>query len=243
MVGERLLQAFLRRYAEAQTEAVAPFLVGGTVLDLGAGEGYVGRALRERTGCWTCSVDVGSFRRAAGPYVTYDGSRLPFADATFDTTLILLTLHHCAEPESVLDEALRVTRTRLVVVESVYRNRRERFWLDLLDGWLNRYRHDGKMNVPFAFRRPEEWRQVFASRGLRTVGTRRLGAWWERLFHHPLLFALEKVGPGCIFIDRPADPAVDSAQNLDRRERAWYGGDGHRVHVGGAAAGRGCDRP
>jgi len=193
-----MIQAFLRRYAKAQADAVAPFLGGRTVLDLGAGEGYLAGPLRERTSAWLCSVDVGLFRRAAGPYVAYDGHRLPFGDAAFDTTLILLTLHHCAEPEAVLDEALRVTRRRLIVVESVYRNRLERFWLDRLDRRLNGYRHDGKMKVPFTFKRPEEWRALFESRGLQVVRAQLLGSWWERLVHHPLLFVLDKGGPAAI---------------------------------------------
>lgn len=245
MVGERLFQAFLRRYARAEALAVEPFLVGRRLLDLGAGEGYVARALSERTGVWTCSVDVGPFRRAAGPYVTYDGTRLPFADATFDTTLILLALHHCAEPESVLVEALRVTRQRLIVMESVYRNRLERFWLDLLDGWLNGYRHDGGMNVPFAFKRPAEWQQLFESRGLRVLETHWPGSWWERLVHHPLLFVLEKDGPARNSLDRSLDVTVDSARDLNREDWVRDGGDGGRgrAEVGGAAAGRGRGRP
>ena len=243
MVGERLVQVFLRRYARAEALAVEPFLVGRRLLDLGAGEGYVARALWERTGVWTCSVDVGSFRRAAEPYVTYDGTRLPFADATFDTTLILLALHHCAEPESVLDEALRVTRQRLIVMESVYRNRLERFWLDLLDGWVNGYRHDGGMNVPFAFKRPAEWQELFESRGLRVVETHWLGSWWERLVHHPLLFVLEKNGPGRISLDSLLDVVVDSAQNLDRWDCVRDDEDGGGAEAGGAPAGRGRGRP
>ncbi|MCI0407982.1 MAG: class I SAM-dependent methyltransferase, partial [Acidobacteria bacterium] len=111
---------------------MVPFLVGRRLLDLGAGEGYVSAALHGWTGAWVCSVDVGPFRRTAGPYVTYDGTRLPFRDTAFDTTLILLSLHHCREPEVVLDEALRVTGGRLIVIESVYRNQLERFWLDFL---------------------------------------------------------------------------------------------------------------
>ena len=63
---------------------MAPFVVGSRVLDLGGGEGYVAPSLvRVRDG-WACSCDVGSFRRAPGAYVVYDGARLPFRDRAFD---------------------------------------------------------------------------------------------------------------------------------------------------------------
>jgi SAM-dependent methyltransferase len=189
----RFLQASLRRYADSEAEAVAPFLGGGRLLDLGAGEGYVTAALRRRTGVWTCAVDIGCYRRVPVPYLIYDGARLPFGDATFDTTLISLALHHCADPEGVLDEAMRVTRFRLIILESVYRNRWERFCLERLDGWLNRYRHGGKMHLPLAFKRPEEWQRMFDARALQTVDRRWLGPRWERLVHQPLLWVLEKV--------------------------------------------------
>jgi SAM-dependent methyltransferase len=188
----RLLDRVLRRYAEAEASAVAPLVHGRRVLDLGGAEGYVAAALRRRTGAWVCAVDVGPFRRAAGPYVRYDGERLPFPAGAFDTTLLLLTLHHCADPEAVLDEAVRVTRHRLVVIESVYRSSRDRFWLELLDGRVNRHRHGGAMPAPLAFRPPAGWEALFASRGLRVGERRWLGAWWERLVHHPLLFVLDR---------------------------------------------------
>lgn len=188
----RLLLAFLRRYARMEAAAVAPFLAGDRILDLGAGEGYVAEALRQRAGVRLCSVDVGAFRRASGPYVVYDGARLPFGDGAFDTTLILLALHHCARPEAVLDEALRVTRRRLIVMESTYRNRRQRFWLTFLDGRLNAHRHGGRMLPPLSCRPPEGWEALFAGRGLWPAASRWLGPWWERLVHHPILFVLDK---------------------------------------------------
>ncbi|HET7875916.1 MAG TPA: class I SAM-dependent methyltransferase [Methylomirabilota bacterium] len=77
-----LAQALLRHYARAEAAAVAPFVAGRTVLDLGAGEGYVGPEVAALTGARVCSVDVGAFRRAPGAYVIYDGARLPFADRT-----------------------------------------------------------------------------------------------------------------------------------------------------------------
>lgn len=188
----RLLQIFLRRYARGEARTLVPHVSGRSLLDLGAGEGWVAEALRALTPVWTCSVDVGPFQLAREPYVLYDGARLPFRDGTFDTTLISLALHHCEAPEAVLDEAVRVTRSRLLVVESVYRNSPERFWLDVLDGRLNGYRHGGAMNVPLAFRRPEEWRALFESRGLRLITLQWLGSRIERLIHHPLLFVMNK---------------------------------------------------
>src|SRR4249920_3526315 len=114
-----MLQAFLRWYARGEAAAVAPFVVGLRVLDLGGGEGHVAPSLTALRGGWACSCDVGPFRQTPGAYVVYDGADLPFADRAFDTTLLLLALHHCDAPERVLGEALRVTRHRLLVVESV----------------------------------------------------------------------------------------------------------------------------
>ena len=188
----QLLQALLRRYADSEAEAIAPFLVGKHLLDLGAGEGYVTAALQRLTDLWVCAVDIGPYQRITAPYLIYDGTRLPFHDASFDTTLISLALHHCADPEAVLDEALRVTATRLIILESVYRNRIERFCLERLDDWLSRYRHGGEMHPALAFKRVDEWQRIFTARSLEIVDWRWLGSRWERLVHQPVLFVLEK---------------------------------------------------
>jgi SAM-dependent methyltransferase len=183
------VDALLRRYAAGEATDVLPFVVGPRILDLGAGEGWVTERL-SRAGFTTCGADVGAFAHTRVPYVIYDGTRLPFGDAAFETTLLLLTLHHCDEPEAVLDEALRVTRRRLIVSESVVRNRLDRFWLDALDGRFNRLRHGGRMPTPLGFRRAEEWQALFDSRGLHPIATRWLGGRLERLIHHPRLFVL-----------------------------------------------------
>jgi SAM-dependent methyltransferase len=190
-----VVQAFLRRYARRQVADVLPHVLGRRVLDLGAGEAYVTAGLLADRGGWACAVDVGPFARARVPYAVYDGARLPFADGTFDTTLLLLVLHHCDRPEAVLDEAVRVTHRRLIVTESVARTPRDRVWLDLLDGRLNRLRHGGRMNAPLAFRDPAAWAALFASRGLRLGASRWLGSRWERLVHHPLLLVVDLPPP------------------------------------------------
>lgn len=181
----------LGRYARVIAATIRPFIVGERVLDLGAGEGYVGDALRGGGVGWVCGVDVGGFRRGRCPYIVYDGVRLPFGAGAFDTTLLLLTLHHCAEPARVLAEATRVTRHRVIVTESVARNRLDRFWLDLLDGRLNRYRHQGAMSPARHFKSAPQWSALFQAQQLRLAHQQWLGSRWERLVHHPLLVVLD----------------------------------------------------
>jgi hypothetical protein len=72
----------------------------------------------------------------------------------------------------------------------VHRNRRDLFWLRLLDARLNRFRHDGGMPPPTHFRPPRDWATLFASRDLRPAAIRWLGSPLERLVHHPVLWAL-----------------------------------------------------
>jgi SAM-dependent methyltransferase len=215
----RLLEAFLRRYAAGQARDVAPWILG-RVLDLGAGEGFVTGALG--TGV---AVDVGLFRRIAVPYVVYDGAALPFGEATFDTTLLLLTLHHCDAAEAVLDEAVRVTRHRLIVTESVPRTRLDLIWLRALDGRFNRLRHGGRMAAPLAFRTDAGWAALFAARGLRPIATAWLGSRAERLIHHPRLYVLNL-------------PAAEKGPDARRRPKAAR--EAYSLYVERAA--EGCQR-
>jgi SAM-dependent methyltransferase len=59
--------------------------------------------------------------RANVAFVEGDAAELPFADAEFDLSGTLRTLHHAARPERILAEMTRVTRPggRLLVVDQV----------------------------------------------------------------------------------------------------------------------------
>jgi demethylmenaquinone methyltransferase/2-methoxy-6-polyprenyl-1,4-benzoquinol methylase len=64
-------------------------------------------------------LQVGKQARPALPFVAGDGTRLPFADATFDAVTISFGLRNIVDPSAGLREMLRVTRPggRLVVCE------------------------------------------------------------------------------------------------------------------------------
>ncbi len=191
------LQALQRLRARRKYRFIRSFLPRRTapldVLDLGAGEGYVGEAVARALDARVTLADVLPMNRTALPHVVYDGRTLPFADGSFDVTLLYFVLHHAADPERVLREALRVARRRVIVVESVYTGRWDRRLLTRLDRLANRLRSGGRMRAQEAhlqFRTAAAWRDLFASEGAALLAEGRRGRW----IHKQALFVLAPPG-------------------------------------------------
>ena len=105
--------------AEILSRHLAPFLARGDEwLEIGAGQGLVARALQDATGARLTLVDVVDYNQSGLPLQTYDGLHLPFPDRSFDHSLFLFVLHHTPDPLPVLQEALRVSRQSVLVVEN-----------------------------------------------------------------------------------------------------------------------------
>lgn len=87
----------------------------GSCLDVGAGDGRVGRAVADRLGASITGVDVEPQSTSAIPIVRFDGEALPFDRDAFDVVLLADVLHHARAPLALLTEALRVARRAVVV--------------------------------------------------------------------------------------------------------------------------------
>jgi demethylmenaquinone methyltransferase/2-methoxy-6-polyprenyl-1,4-benzoquinol methylase len=113
-----------RRWRRQVIDAVAP-KPGELVLDLAAGTGTSSQPFRDRGATVVpCDFSVGMLRvgkqaKPHLPFVAGDGTRLPFADDTFDAVTISFGLRNIVDPDAGLRELLRVTRPggRLVVCE------------------------------------------------------------------------------------------------------------------------------
>ncbi|MGH3366583.1 MAG: demethylmenaquinone methyltransferase [Nocardioidaceae bacterium] len=113
-----------RRWRRVVVEAVEP-QPGARILDLAAGTGTSSQPLA-RAGAMVVPCDfsqgmlaVGKRHRPELAFTAGDGTRLPFADASFDAVTISFGLRNIVDPAAALAEMLRVTRPggRLVVCE------------------------------------------------------------------------------------------------------------------------------
>jgi demethylmenaquinone methyltransferase / 2-methoxy-6-polyprenyl-1,4-benzoquinol methylase len=113
-----------RRWRQAVVAAVEP-REGQWVLDLAAGTGTSSLPFA-RAGAEVVPCDFSKGMLAVGkrnlpslPFTAGDGTRLPFADASFDAVTISFGLRNLVDPDAGLREMLRVTRPggRLVVCE------------------------------------------------------------------------------------------------------------------------------
>jgi demethylmenaquinone methyltransferase/2-methoxy-6-polyprenyl-1,4-benzoquinol methylase len=113
-----------RRRRRAVVRAVDP-RPGERILDLAAGTGTSSQPFRDLGATVVpCDFSVGMLRvgkqhRPALPFTAGDGTRLPFADDTFDAVTISFGLRNIVDPDAGLREMIRVTRPggRLVVCE------------------------------------------------------------------------------------------------------------------------------
>lgn len=113
-----------RRWRKDVIDAVAP-LPGERILDLAAGTGTSSQPFADR-GAVVVPCDfslgmlqVGKRAKPQLPFTAGDGTKLPFADATFDAVTISFGLRNIVDPAAGLAEMRRVTKPggRIVVCE------------------------------------------------------------------------------------------------------------------------------
>jgi ubiquinone/menaquinone biosynthesis C-methylase UbiE len=165
--GDALLQQLMTYRARRKVGRLRPGLEillenddDARILDLGAGEGYVGAVLQQAGYGRVLLADVVDMNRTALPHKTVDGRTLPFEEDVFDVTVLCFVLHHARDPERVLTEALRVSKRGVIVMESTVSGPLQHRVLRTLDQLANRVRSQGEMNQQEDYlhlRSPEEW--------------------------------------------------------------------------------------
>jgi ubiquinone/menaquinone biosynthesis C-methylase UbiE len=156
---------------------------GAKILDLGCGSAIVASAFRKNFNAEISGVDIVDKRVEPISFALYDGKNLPFADNSLDVVLINYVLHHCQEPEKVLEEAKRVVKDRIIIYEDLPENVFSRMICRLHGksfAWL--FRNDKES---CNFKTGTEWKEAFEKMNLKLIFEKRIRVYSE-------MFVLQK---------------------------------------------------
>ena len=181
---------FLRENEEGRR--IAPFLERGwTMLDLGAGTGFMARWLHRQTGVEPTLCDLVDYsnRDRSMPFLLQtDPTHVPADDDSFDVVLLMFVFHHMErfpDQELLLAEAARIAKRRIVIAEDTPTSAVDRVFNVAWD-WLLNVRHG--VPTPFTFRTVRGWQAVFERHGLELSHRETYRPLWPTLgtYHHSL---------------------------------------------------------
>jgi len=162
----------------------------GKVLDIGAGGGWIAKEIKKRKEVDITLLDVININQTDLKLTLYDGDKIPFSSNSFDSSLLIFTLHHCFSPLKVLKEAKRITRGKIIIIEDIPHSFLNRIFLylwDIIANLLSLVKPPGE-NMYFNFKRVSEWKDIFEILELKQVFQKTFSS---KNIHHAL-FVLQK---------------------------------------------------
>ncbi len=135
------------------------------IIDIGTGSGQFSLVLKE-DGHQVTSVDIKDKTNTnlITPTV-YEGEMLPFDTNSFEISMLITVLHHCPNPEKVFQEAVRVSKSRIFVLEDVYSN----FVMKYLTWWMDSLMNLEFIGHPHTNKSEHDWECLFKENNLKVI--------------------------------------------------------------------------
>ena len=120
------LRLKLRRRAAIIAKQIEPFLCGPSLLDVGCGDGLVSRLISKHFAQIQLADVIDYRNRHISKDSTFNFALLPekppyrTLQGAFDTTLLLTVLHHSQYPRELLRQAISMTKSTIIIIESVF---------------------------------------------------------------------------------------------------------------------------
>jgi len=160
---EKKLRALYLDRASQLAPKLTPFISSNDqVLDIGCGTGSIASVIKKEKSPKISLVDVQYNPMCREhPVIIYDGKNLPFENNKFTVSLLTAVLHHCKSPMKVLDEAIRVTSDKIIIMEDVFNDLPGRIITFIGDCILN-----WEIHSPFKNRTTKDWFKIFKKKNL-----------------------------------------------------------------------------
>lgn len=111
---------------------------GSAILDVGCGTGELGKRIREKNPSLSIEgVEILERGMSSISRLSYDGTKLPYEDGSFDVCLFSDVLHHAENLPELLIEGIRVSRRWILIKDHFSENRWDDFLLRVLDWFGN----------------------------------------------------------------------------------------------------------
>lgn len=168
-VKQKLKAYICNRRAAAIIRELAPHIcTQNRIIDIGAGGCKVSQAIMTHFYAPVTPVDVVDHNSTAMPLVVYDGRTLPYPSNSFEIALIIFVLHHASDTRRLIDEAARVSKDKIIVIEDTPTNFIEQRAWRRIDDHLNNHKHSD-IQTAHGTRSAGEWKAFFQKAGLRVV--------------------------------------------------------------------------
>ena len=215
-VDKSIIYNEINQRSKIVAKQVEEFIAGDKVLDFGCGDCSVASLLKNRIPTMhfadifetlegRVSEEIAIQLNIETDYYQVKNNRLELPDDSYDTVLLLTVLHHSNDPIQTLREAYRISKKRIIIIESVLGisdsepgveelklNSADRIvYARIVDWMYNRLLFEG-VQVTYNFLSVEDWKTTFEDFGLKILHEKNLGIDVPIIKEHHYLFVLEK---------------------------------------------------
>jgi SAM-dependent methyltransferase len=135
-----------------------------SVLDIGCGDGTIGSLIAKlRPDVSIQGVEFLLRPECKIACRAFDGSSLPFPDSSFDVCLFVDVLHHTQDPAVLLHEAVRISRSFVLLKDHLDENTFDHITLRFMD-WVGNRPHGVVLTYNYQSR--AKWEEYFSRCGL-----------------------------------------------------------------------------
>lgn len=125
------------------------------ILDVGCGDGLLDCEIKKKRPDLNISgIDVLLRPQTHIPVIQFDGFHIPYESKTFDIVMLIDVLHHAANPDHLMSEALRVSKTGIIIKDHIADSKFQFYLLKLMD-WTGNVSHG--VRLPYNYWSTKKW--------------------------------------------------------------------------------------